>query len=95
MPLLSVGGKWPTTIYYEVVGDGGPPAPRPKGGPPRPPGAPFLFSLVAVGVDAVEWRPADVRANRGPTGRLTKAQKEGRVRVGVADVVGCRLYLDV
>ena len=29
MPLLSVPGKHPTTIYYEVVGDG-PPAPRPK-----------------------------------------------------------------
>jgi ribosome maturation factor RimP len=69
----------------------------PKGGPPRPSGSPFLFSLVQVDEAAgtVEWRPADVRANRGPTGRLTKAQKDVRVCVGVEAVLGVRLWLDV
>ena len=69
----------------------------PKGLPPRAPGAPFIFNLVAFDEAAgtVTWRPADVRANRGPTGRLTKAQKEGRVVVAVGDVDGVRLWLDV
>jgi ribosome maturation factor RimP len=70
----------------------------PKGAPPRPPGSPFLFRLVAVresGDGSIEWAPADVRANRGPTGRLTKAQKDGRAVVSAADVVDVTLHLDV